>query len=326
MMRWKHFAWTLGIGLLTGTLVTGVAISQKLSPGIGTAGGQSCRTPDRSEVRIPGATFRMGSAEFYEEEGPVHPVTVKSFSIDRFAVTNAEFAKFVKATGYITDAERPPKPEDYPEVEPDKLVAGGAVFTPPGGMRKPEDPMTWWEFVPGANWRHPSGPDGSIVGKDDYPVVQVSYNDALAYAHWVGRELPTEEQLEFAARGGLDGKTYAWGDELTPGGKHMANTWQGEFPNQNLAEDGFVGAAPVGCFPANGYGLYDMIGNVWEWSSSPYDANAPKGPPSRLLRTIKGGSFLCAPNYCHRYRPAARQPQETGFSALHLGFRTVSNR
>lgn len=304
--------------------VGGSVFAEQSSPAA-SASAPVCKKPDGSEVHIAGGTFRMGSEAYYEEEGPVHTATVKSFSIDRFAVTNAEFAKFVKATGYVTDAEKPPKREDYPEVAPDKLVAGGAVFIPPDGMRKPEDPMSWWQFVTGANWRHPSGPKSSIAGKDDYPVVQVSYNDALAYARWAGRELPTEEQLEFAARGGLDGKTYAWGDELTPGGRHMANTWQGQFPGQNLALDGFVGAAPVGCFPANGYGLYDMIGNVWEWSSSPYDPNAPKTPPSRLLRTIKGGSFLCAPNYCRRYRPAARQPQESGFSALHLGFRTVRN-
>ncbi|HLG87120.1 MAG TPA: formylglycine-generating enzyme family protein [Alphaproteobacteria bacterium] len=285
----------------------------------------ACKKPDGSEVHVPGGTFQMGSTEYYQEEGPVHSATVGGFSIDRFAVTNAQFAKFVKATGYVTDAEKAPKPEDYPEVPKNQLVAGGAVFTPPDGVRHAEDPMTWWSFVPGADWRHPSGPKSGIKGKDDYPVVQVSYNDAVAYAHWAGRELPTEAQLEYAARGGLDGKTYAWGDELNPDGKYMANTWQGEFPGQNLGSDGFPGIAPVGCFPPNGYGLYDMIGNVWEWSSTPYDPKAAPTPPSRLLRTIKGGSFLCAPNYCHRYRPAARQPQESGFSSMHLGFRTVKN-
>jgi formylglycine-generating enzyme required for sulfatase activity len=195
--------------------------------------------------------------------------------------------------------------------------------------------MQWWSFIAGADWRHPEGPRSSIAGKDDYPVVQVSYNDALAYAHWLGRELPTEEQFEYAARGGLDGKTYAWGDELNPGGKHMANTWQGEFPNTNTGADGFADAAPVGCFPPNGYGLYDMTGNVWQWTSSLYGRESKemmempgigmKTPASRVTRTIKGGSFLCAPNYCRRYRPAARQAQESSFSALHLGFRTVSN-
>ena len=277
----------------------------------------------------------MGSQEYYEEEGPVHAATVANFWIDRYAVTNAEFARFVAATHYVTDAERKPNPADYPEVPPDKLVAGGAVFTSPTGVRTMEDPMQWWAFVPGADWRHPSGPGSSIAGHDNYPVVQVSYNDALAYARWAGRALPTEEQIEYAARGGLDGKTYAWGDELTPGGKWQANSWQGDFPNLNTGDDGFTGLAPVGCFPANGYGLYDMIGNVWEWTVSLYSAAAKddmpmpdmpaKTPMSRVMRTIKGGSFLCAPNYCRRYRPAARQSQESGFSAMHLGFRTVRN-
>ena len=292
----------------------------------------ACRAPDHPEVHIQGGTFQMGSAEYYEEEGPVHPETVASFWIDRYDVTNAEFAKFVAATHYVTDAEKKPDPADYPEIDKDKLIAGGAVFvSPKGGVRTMEDPMQWWSFVGGADWRHPDGPDSSINGHDNDPVVQVSYNDALAYAEWKGRELPTEAQYEFAARGGLDGKTYAWGDELTPGGVHQANVWQGTFPTTNTGADGFSGRAPVGCFPANGYGLYDMIGNVWKWTGSLYTPPGPNMPTgrtstSRVLRTIKGGSFLCAPNYCRRYRPAARQSQETGFSAAHLGFRTVSNR
>jgi sulfatase modifying factor 1 len=296
-----------------------------------------CRTPDRSEVRIPGGVFRMGSAEYYAEEGPVHEQNVPPFWIDRYDVTNAEFARFIAATHYVTDAEKRPDPADYPEIDKDKLVAGGAVFiSPKGGVRSMEDPMQWWSFVPGADWRHPDGPDSTIAGHDNDPVVQVSYDDALAYAKWAGRELPTEAQYEFAARGGLDGKIYAWGDELTPGGKYQANVWQGTFPTSNTGADGFSGRAPVGCFPANGYGLYDMIGNVWKWTSSPYaalsatdempDMPMSKTPASRVLRTIKGGSFLCAPNYCRRYRPAARQSQETSFSAAHLGFRTVSNQ
>ena len=297
----------------------------------------SCRTPDRSEVHIPGGTFQMGSTEFYEEEGPVHQETVAAFWIDTYDVTNGDFAKFVAATHYVTDAERKPDPPDYPDIPKDKLVPGGAAFTPPaGGVRTMEDPMQWWSFVPGANWRHPDGPDSTIKRRDNEPVVQVSYNDALAYAKWVGRELPTEAQYEYAARGGLDGKTYGWGDELTPGGKHQANVWQGTFPTNNTGADGFTGRAPDGCFPANGYGLYDMIGNVWKWTASLYDTKAKSDmsempmshmstPASRVMRTIKGGSFLCAPNYCRRYRPAARQSQETGFSSAHLGFRTVRN-
>ena len=297
----------------------------------------ACQKPDRGQVHIPGGSFMMGSAEFYEEEGPVHKATVGDFWIDRYDVTNAEFARFVAVTHYVTDAERKPKREDYPDIAADKLVAGGAVFTSPSGVRTTEDPMQWWAFVPGADWRHPEGPGSSIVGHDNDPVVQVSYNDALAFARWIGRELPTEEQFEYAARGGLDGKTFAWGDDFTPGGKYQANSWQGEFPNKNTGADGFVGRAPVGCFPANGYGLYDMIGNVWKWTTTLYGPTMgnemempgmPAGgtPAARVLRATKGGSFLCAANYCRRYRPAARQPQESGFSAAHLGFRTVSNK
>jgi len=296
-----------------------------------------CHRPDRSEVHIPGGTFLMGSTKYYVEEGPVHSETVTPFWIDRFDVTNADFAAFVTATHYVTDAEHNPDPADYPEIPKDKLLPGGAAFTPPSGaMQATEDPMRWWSFVPGADWRHPDGPDSTIVGHDNDPVVQVSYNDALAYARWKGRELPTETQYEYAARGNLDGKTYAWGDELTPGGKYQANVWQGTFPANNTGADGFTGRAPVGCFPPNAYGLYDMIGNVWKWTASPYTIPRKNGksdlqtntrtPASRLLRVIKGGSFLCAPNYCRRYRPAARQSQETSFSAAHLGFRTVSNR
>jgi formylglycine-generating enzyme required for sulfatase activity len=279
----------------------------------------------------------MGSAEYYAEEGAVHTETVGSFWIDRYDVTNADFAKFVAAMHYVTDAEKKPNPADYPDIPKDKLVPGGAAFTPPsGGVRTMEDSMQWWSFVPGADWRHPDGPGSSIVGHDDDPVVQVSYNDALAYAKWKGRDLPTEAQYEYAARGGLDGKTYAWGEDFTPGDTYQANTWQGIFPSKNTGADGFIGRAPVGCYPANGYGLYDMIGNAWKWTSSLY--TQPKDgmsempmemgrtPASRVLRTIKGGSFLCAPNYCKRYRPAARESQESGFSAAHLSFRTVSNR
>jgi formylglycine-generating enzyme required for sulfatase activity len=296
----------------------------------------ACRVPDRAQVFVPGGTFQMGSTEYYAEEGPVRRATVAGFWMDRTDVTNAEFAKFVAATGYVTDADRKPDPKDYPDIPADKLQAGGAIFTSPTGVRTLEDPNAWWAFAPGADWRHPDGPGSTIVGHDNDPVVQVSYNDALAYANWAGRELPTEEQYEYAARGGLDGKTYAWGDEFEPGGKYQANTWQGTFPNRNEGADGYIGRAPVGCFPANGYGLYDMTGNVWKWTStlygSPKDGEMPMAgmpgatpPAARVLRTIKGGSFLCAPNYCRRYRPAAREAQETSFSAAHLGFRTVKN-
>jgi formylglycine-generating enzyme required for sulfatase activity len=325
------------------TIILGACLAV-LAAAIGASGnapspprqGVMCRAPDQSEVHIAGGTFQMGSADYYEEEGPVHSETVAPFWIDRYDVTNADFARFVAATHYVTDAERTPDPADYPDIPKDKLVAGGAVFTSPEGVRTMDDPMQWWSFVRGADWRHPDGPDSTIAGRDNDPVVQVSYNDAVAYATWKRRALPTEAQYEYAARGGLDGKTYGWGDELTPGGKFQANVWQGTFPTDDSGADGFSGRAPVGCFPANGYGLYDMIGNVWKWTASLYAAEGqdkmpdmPTGrmgtPAARVLRTIKGGSFLCAPNYCRRYRPAARQPQETGFSAAHLGFRTVRN-
>lgn len=286
----------------------------------------SCQTPDRSEVRIAGGTFAMGSSKFHAEEGPVRSVSVASFWIDRFDVTNTQFAKFVSATDYVTDAEQKPDPKDYPDIPANKLQAGGAVFTP--RSEGAEGGLQWWQFVPHADWRHPYGPASSIAGHENDPVVQVSYRDAQAYARWAGRELPTEEEYEYAARGGLDGKTYVWGDQLTPGGRWMANVWQGHFPDQNTAADGFSGIAPVGCFPANGYGLYDMVGNVWKWTSSLYSrlSDTAGTPPARVVRTIKGGSFLCALNYCRRFRPAARQPQESGFSSMHLGFRTVSHR
>jgi sulfatase modifying factor 1 len=326
---------TVAAVCLCGALgLAAIATSGQAPPRVRSA---ACGTPDRSEMQIPGGTFQMGSVDYYEEEGPVHSVSVKTFSIDKFDVTNAEFAKFVAATHYVTDAERKPDPKDYPDIPADKLQAGGAIFMSPTGVRSLEDPNAWWAFAPGADWRHPDGPGSGIVGHDNDPVVQVSYDDALAYARWAGRDLPTEEQYEYAARGGLEGKTYGWGDELTPGGKYQANVWQGTFPTHNEGADGFSGRAPVGCFPANGYGLFDMTGNVWKWTATLYGRGAGDGMPgnempnmgkasARVLRTIKGGSFLCAPNYCRRYRPAARQPQESGFSAAHLGFRTVSNQ
>jgi formylglycine-generating enzyme required for sulfatase activity len=290
-------------------------------------GATPCVTPDRSEILIPGGTFLMGSDEHGAEEGPVHRVTVESFSIDRFDVTNEQFAKFIAATGYVTDAERRPNSKDYPEVSAEKLRSGGAVFKPRADGAPPSHDMEWWEFVEGADWRHPTGPKSSTIGHENEPVVQVSYRDALAYAHWAGRELPTEEQYEYAARGGFDGKTYAWGNELKPGGKWMANVWQGHFPERNIAEDGYKSVSPVGCFPPNGYGLYDMVGNVWKWTASLYSPQqAAAAPASRVERVIKGGSFMCSSNFCQRFRPAARQPQESAFSSVHLGFRTVSNR
>lgn len=297
---------------------------------------------------IPGGTFRMGSDRHYPEEAPVHRVRVAGFWIDRAPVTNREFRKFVNATGHVTFAEIKPKAEDYPGALPHMLKAGSLVFTPPPHPVDTRDWSLWWEFKFGANWRRPYGPRSSISGLDDHPVVHVAYCDAEAYARWAGKELPTEAEWEFAARGGLDGAEFAWGDELTPGGKSMANTWQGVFPHENLALDGYERTSPVMAFPPNGYGVYDMIGNVWEWTadwwSAGHEADAakpccipqnPRGgseqasydpclPAIRVPRKVlKGGSHLCAPSYCRRYRPAARHAEPVDTSTSHVGFRCV---
>jgi formylglycine-generating enzyme required for sulfatase activity len=288
----------------------------------------------------------MGSDQHYREEAPVHRVTVDGFWIDTHAVTNDQFGAFVAATGHVTVAERPPDPADYPGALPELLVPASVVFRQPPGRVDLRNHFNWWTYVPGANWRHPHGPDSSINGLGDYPVVQVAYEDAAAYAAWAGKVLPTEAEWEYAARGGLDGKVYAWGDEFTPGGRHLANTWQGEFPWQNLVADGYAGIAPVGSFPPNGYSLYDMIGNVWEWTTDWYEAAHhveaaccgpvnptggreersydPSQPAVRIPRRVmKGGSHLCAPNYCRRYRPAARMAQPVDTATSHLGFRCI---
>jgi formylglycine-generating enzyme len=302
----------------------------------------------RGMVFVPGGTFRMGSDRHYPEEAPVHRVAVDGFWVDRTPVTNALFRAFVRATGYVTMAERRPDPADYPGALPHMLQAGSLVFKPPKGAVDLRDWGAWWRFKFGAHWRRPYGPGSSIAGLDEHPVVHVAYADAEAYAVWAAKELPTEAEWEFAARGGLDGAEFAWGDELTPGGRHMANTWQGAFPHQNLAEDGYERTSPVTAFPPNGYGLHDMIGNVWEWTSdffaSRHPADAPKAccipqnprggpaggsfdptqPAIRIpRRVVKGGSHLCAPNYCRRYRPAARHPHPVDTSTSHIGFRCV---
>jgi sulfatase modifying factor 1 len=286
---------------------------------------------------IPGGVFRMGSDAHYPEECPAHDVSVDGFWMSRHPVTNVEFARFVEVTGYLTVAERP---GDQPP--------GSAVFRQPEGPVDMRDCAAWWTYLPGACWRHPEGPGSDLGGREDHPVVHVTYEDALAYARWVGLELPTEAQWERAARGGLEGAEYCWGDDPTPDGRIMANTWQGEFPWQNLALDGHERTSPVGAFPPNGYGLHDMTGNVWEWTSDwffprhPLTAvkaccvpHNPKGPPrelsfdpgspesSRPCKVLKGGSFLCALNYCLRYRPAARFPQTPDTSTCHIGFRCV---
>jgi formylglycine-generating enzyme required for sulfatase activity len=272
-------------------------------------------TTAHDEVVIPGGSFVMGADDAYPEEGPRHRVTVADFRIDRHEVTNAEFAQFVAATGYVTVAERRPDPALNPGIDPAKLVAGSAVFV---YSKRDAAQGGEWRFVPGASWRAPDGPGSSVRGRGNYPVVHIAYQDALAYAKWRGRRLPTEAEWERAARGGHDAAPYVWGKELAPGGKWRANVWQGAFPIADTGADGFIGIAPVGCFETNDYGLYDMIGNVWEWTADTYGARAEVG-------VIKGGSYLCSDDYCARYRASARQPMQRDFSAGHVGFRTVAS-
>lgn len=295
---------------------------------------------------IEGGTFVMGSDHHYAEERPAHAVTVDGFLIDVTPVTNGQFRAFVEATGHVTLAEVAPDARDYPGAPPSMLKAGSLVFSPPGHPVDLRDWRQWWSFRVRANWRKPRGPGSSIRGMDDHPVVHVAYRDAEAFAVWAGKALPTEAEWEFAARGGLDGAEYAWGSDFEPRGRPMAKTWQGEFPFQNLAADGFEGTAPVGSFPANRYGLHDMIGNVWEWTADPWAARhapgAPKAccvpidprggrgaagrePSARAMprKVLKGGSHLCAPNYCRRYRPAARHAETVDTSTGHIGFRCV---
>ena len=301
--------------------------------------------------RIPGGTFLMGSDRHYAEEAPAHRVRVAPFEMDETCVTNRQFAAFVQATGYATVAERPLDPALYPGASPEQLAPGSLVFHMTPGPVDTRDFRNWWAWVSGASWRHPEGPGSSVKGRKDHPVVQIAYEDALAYARWAGKDLPTEAEWEFAARGGLEGAEFAWGDALAPKGRHVANTWQGAFPWQNLAEDGWPGTCPVKSFPPNGYGLYEVCGNVWEWTTdwfaarhAPADpekpgccpADNPRGPsllgsydptqPGTPIprKVVKGGSFLCAPSYCRRYRPAARHAQMLDSAASHIGFRCVT--
>jgi sulfatase modifying factor 1 len=297
------------------------------------------RPKDRGDGRaaemvwVPGGSFVMGSDRHYPEEAPAHRVQVDGFWIDRHPVTNEQFGRFVAETGHVTLAERPPDPSDYPGARPDLLVPASAVFRKP--RRRPvdlRDIYQWWSAVPGANWRHPRGPQSSLRGLERHPVVHVAWTDVEAYARWAAKELATEAEWELACRGGgPDTDEFAWGDELTPDGRHMANVWQGEFPTENLVLDGYQFTSPVGTFPPNGYGLVDMIGNVWEWTADSYrdHGEAPAScctshPDSATSRrVIKGGSHLCAPNYCQRYRPAARMAQPIDTSTSHVGFRCV---
>jgi len=303
----------------------------------------------RNDMRlVPGGTFRMGSDEHYPEEAPAHRVTVDPFWMDRTPVTNKMFRDFVHATGHVTVAEKVPDPEDYPGALPHMLYAGSLTFTPPPNPVDLVDWRQWWTFLKGANWRHPYGPGSNVNGLDSHPVVHIAYPDALAYAQWAGKDLPTEAEWEFAARAGLDGAEYAWGDEFTPHGQHQANTWQGAFPHENFCSDGFERTSPVKAFPPNRYDIFDMIGNVWEWTSDWYtekheadaakacciprnprggdeeDSHDPCQPEIKIPRKVlKGGSHLCAPNYCRRYRPAARHAEPIDTSASHVGFRCV---
>ncbi len=349
--------------LISGFL--GIASALLISSGIMASPNASASNPDDrygdqvnrkappAMAWITGGAFWMGTndKESFPNERPAHLVQVHGFWMDEHDVTNAEFSQFVEATGYVTTAERQidweelkrEVPPGTPKPDESALAAGALVFTTTVGPVPLNDLSAWWRWVPGANWRHPEGPESSIQGRENHPVVQVSWHDAVAYADWAGKRLPTEAEWEFAARGGLESKRYVWGDEFKPGGKYMANTWQGLFPVTNTAEDGFVGTSPVRSFPANGYGLYDMAGNVWQWCSDWYrvDANIeaasknvcrdPRGPtesydpsdPYAAKRVVKGGSFLCNPSYCESYRPSARRgtPPDTGSS--HTGFRCV---
>jgi sulfatase modifying factor 1 len=306
--------------------------------------------PFPNMVWIPGGTFRMGSNEFYPEESPIHEATVDGFWMDRHTVTNADFKRFVDATGHVTLAQRLPNPADYPGGLPELLASpGSVVFARPTQRVDLRNHFNWWTYVLGADWRHPEGPGSTIEGREDHPVVHVAFEDVEAYAKWAGKELPTEAEWECAARGGLESKRYAWGDEFAPGGKMMANVWQGDFPTENLLTDGFERTAPVGSFPPNAYGLFDMGGNVWQWTTDWYQTHAksaaepccsggrvnPNGgeasgsfdpctPDLAIPRkVIKGGSYLCAPNYCLRYRPAARIAQPIDTSTGHVGFRCI---
>ncbi len=306
----------------------------------------SCSAPEM--VWIEGGEFSMGSDAHYPEEAPAHRVTVDGFFIDPCPVTNRQFAAFVAATGYRTVAERALNPADYPGALPEMLKPGAVVFRKTRGPVDLRDIRNWWRWTPGAYWRHPEGRGSSVAARLDHPVVQVAFEDAEAFAHWAGKSLPSEAEWEFAGRGGLDGAEFVWGDAFTPGGRHMANTWQGEFPWQNRSIDGFAGTSPVGAFPANGYGLSDMIGNVWEWTTDWFSSRRPAGASSHCCvprnprggpieasydpaqsqiriprKVMKGGSFLCAPNYCRRYRPAARHAQMIDSSMSHIGFRCI---
>lgn len=297
-------------------------------------------------VEIAAGSFRMGSDAHYAEEAPVHTVQVDGFAIERNPVTNARFVAFVEATDYVTVAERPLDPADFPGAPAENLQPGSLVFTPTPGPVNLRHISQWWTWTPGASWRHPEGPGSTLEAREDHPVVHVAFEDAEAYAAWVGRALPTEAEWEFAARGGLDGTAYTWGEEPESAGERLANFWHGEFPWR--AEPQYGGTTPVGSFPPNGYGLHDMAGNVWDWTTDWYSSRHPEDAEKACCvpvnprggsieesydaaqrqfpiprKVIKGGSFACADSYCMRYRPAARRPQMIDTGTSHIGFRCV---
>ena len=333
----------LGVGAMLAPQFMNAARGRDDGRGSPAAGAATAPGPaPEGMVWVPGGAFYMGDAEF--NDAPVHRVEVDGFWMDKTEVTNAQFARFVAATGYVTVAERAPDPKDFPGVAAEELKgvkAGSIVFTPPENPVDLRNHAQWWRYVPGANWRQPEGPGSGVEGKENFPVVHVSYDDAVAYAKWAGKRLATEAEWEFAARGGLDGKPYAWGDEQKPGGKWPANIWQGHFPNENTAEDGFARAAPVASFAANAFGLHDLAGNVWEWCADWYRPDYytvsprrnPAGPedsfdpvePGLPKRVQRGGSFLCSDMYCVRYRPGTRGKGEVTSGASHVGFRCVKS-
>ena len=336
--RWRSRG-LAGAMIVAGTLALLGSTASAAPPGAcaGPAG-----DPAADMVWIERQTFVMGADDQRPEERAAHEVTVDGFWIDRHEVTNAEFAQFIEATGYRTLAERGLDPEKNPGLPPELLAPGSMVFSMPDAVANLQDVTQWWRYQPGADWRHPEGPGSSIVGRENHPVVHVAVEDAMAYADWADKRLPTEAEWEAAARSGLEEATFTWGEHYDPVQGWKANTWQGRFPVEDRGEDGHHGTAPVGCFEPNGYGLYDMAGNVWEWTADwylpghrPEPVTNPRGPElfqaaafagDRIpRRVIKGGSWLCADNFCARYRPAARQPMDADLGASHIGFRTVSD-
>ncbi|HEX7158120.1 MAG TPA: formylglycine-generating enzyme family protein [Edaphobacter sp.] len=351
LLVWK-FRRTAAAGMV-GASDGSASVEASFAPTVENKAGAPEKTPE-GMVWIPGGEFSMGAQDSMDmndvgmqatrDSRPIHRVYVDGLFIDKTDVTNAEFDRFVKATGYVTVAERKPRAEDFPGAPPENLVPGAVIFSPPDHPVPLNDHFQWWSYVAGANWQHPDGPQSSLKGREDDPVVDVAYEDAEAYAKWAGKRLPTEAEWEFAARGGLSGKPYVWGDEFRPQGRWMANTHQGHFPDKDTGADGYVGIAPVAKFPANGYGLYDMAGNVWQWTSDWYRpdyyatlaaaggvARDPKGPdaafdpsePGQPKKVQRGGSFLCTDQYCSRYMVGTRGKGEVSTGTNHLGFRCV---